>query len=69
MGGIPRRGPSAAVNLTGILLAGVATLYVQRRMYVRRRRAHLDDSARESAGLPIGHSRRGRGPSKGVPSQ
>ncbi len=58
-----------AVNLTGILLAGVATLYVQRRMYVRRRRAHLADSARESAGLPVGHSRRGSGASKEVPSQ
>ncbi len=46
------------VNLTGITLAGVATLYVQRRFYVRRRRAHLDDAARESAGLPLGHSRR-----------
>ena len=48
-----------AVNLTGILIAGVATLYVQRLMYVRRRHAHLGDSARESAGLPIGHSRHG----------
>ncbi len=58
-----------AVNLTGIVLAGVATLYVQRRIYVRRRRAHLDDNARESAGLPIGHSRRDRGRSPQVPSQ
>lgn len=54
------------LNLTGIVLAGVATLYVQRRMYVRRRRAHLDDSARESAGLPVGRSRRD---TKRVPSQ
>ena len=33
-----------AVNLTAITLAGVATLYVQRLLYVRRRRAHLHDS-------------------------
>ena len=47
-----------AVNLTAITLAGVATLYVQRLLYVRRRRAHLHDSAREAAGLPLGHSRK-----------
>ena len=47
------------LNLTAILLAGVATLYVQRLVYVqRRRRAHLHDSAREAAGLPLGRSRR-----------
>jgi uncharacterized hydrophobic protein (TIGR00271 family) len=47
-----------ALNLTAILLAGVATLYVQRLLYVRRRRAHLDDSAREAAGLPLGQTRK-----------
>jgi uncharacterized hydrophobic protein (TIGR00271 family) len=47
-----------AVNLTAILLAGVATLYVQRLIYVRRRRAHLHDTAREAAGLPLGRSRK-----------
>ena len=47
-----------ALNLTAILLAGVATLYVQRLLYVRRRRAHLHDSAREAAGLPLGRSRK-----------
>jgi uncharacterized hydrophobic protein (TIGR00271 family) len=47
-----------AVNLAGIFLAGILTLYVQRRLYVRRRRAHLDDEAREIAGLPLGRSRR-----------
>ena len=56
-----------AVNLSAILLAGVATLFVQRTLYVRRRRAHLQDGAREAAGLPLGRSRRGdatyRGPS------
>ena len=48
-----------AINLTAIVLAGVLTLFVQRRLYVRRRRAHLQDSSRAKAGLPIGHSRRG----------
>ena len=47
-----------AVNLFGIFLAGIGTLYIQRRLYVRRRRAHLHFEAREEAGLPVGHSRR-----------
>jgi uncharacterized hydrophobic protein (TIGR00271 family) len=47
-----------AVNLAAILLAGVATLSVQRRLYMRRRRAHLHHEARKVAGLPLGHSRR-----------
>jgi uncharacterized hydrophobic protein (TIGR00271 family) len=46
-----------AVNLSAILVAGVATLYVQRLLYMRRRRAHLHDGAREAAGLPLGRSR------------
>jgi uncharacterized hydrophobic protein (TIGR00271 family) len=50
-----------AVNLTGILLSGIVTLYFQRRFYVRRRRKHLDDEAREHAGLPLGRSRRSPG--------
>jgi uncharacterized hydrophobic protein (TIGR00271 family) len=41
-----------AVNLTAIVLAGIATLFVQRRLYERRRRRHLDDGARAAAGLP-----------------
>jgi uncharacterized hydrophobic protein (TIGR00271 family) len=41
-----------SINLTCILLAGIATLYVQRRLYVRRRREHLKDPVREVAGLP-----------------
>ncbi len=49
-----------ALNLSAIVLAGIATLYVQRLFYVRRRRAHLDDEARAVAGLPKGRSRRGR---------
>jgi uncharacterized hydrophobic protein (TIGR00271 family) len=47
-----------AVNLSAICLAGVATLFVQRKLYQRRRREHLHDEAREAAGLPLGKSRR-----------
>jgi len=47
-----------SLNLTAILIAGTATLLLQRRLYVRRRRAHLHDEARGAAGLPIGRSRR-----------
>jgi uncharacterized membrane protein len=47
-----------AVNLSMIVVAGVATLYVQRRLYIRRRRRHLHHEAREIAGLPLGRSRR-----------
>ena len=49
-----------SLNLAAICLAGVGTLYVQRLLYVRRRRAHLNDEAREVAGLPMGHSRHPR---------
>jgi uncharacterized hydrophobic protein (TIGR00271 family) len=41
-----------AVNLTAIVLAGVTTLYVQRRLYRRRRQRHLGDGTRAIAGLP-----------------
>jgi uncharacterized hydrophobic protein (TIGR00271 family) len=47
-----------ALNLAALFLASIATLYLQRRLYVRRRRAHLHDQARELAGLPLGRSRR-----------
>jgi uncharacterized hydrophobic protein (TIGR00271 family) len=46
-----------SLNLAAIFLAGVGTLYVQRKLYQRRRRRHLHDEAREAAGLPIGRSR------------
>jgi uncharacterized hydrophobic protein (TIGR00271 family) len=46
------------VNLTAILLAGVCTLFIQRSVYMRRRRAHLHHEARVAAGLPVGQSRR-----------
>jgi hypothetical protein len=41
------------INLLAIVLAGVLTLFVQRRYYLRRRREHLKDPVRASAGLPI----------------
>jgi len=46
------------LNLTSIMAAGLVTLLLQRRIYMRRRRAHLSDGARTPAGLPIGRSRR-----------
>jgi uncharacterized hydrophobic protein (TIGR00271 family) len=46
------------LNLTAIVLAGVGTLFIERLIYVKRRRAHLQDAAREHAGLPVGRSRR-----------
>jgi uncharacterized hydrophobic protein (TIGR00271 family) len=48
-----------AVNLAGIVAAGVLTLFVQRRYYVARRRKHLMDPVRTEAGLPLGRSMRG----------
>jgi uncharacterized hydrophobic protein (TIGR00271 family) len=47
-----------SLNLCVITLAGIGTLFIQRRLYIRRRRAHLHDEARAAAGLPIGRSRR-----------
>ena len=47
-----------ALNLTVIFLAAVGTLFIQRRLYLRRRAAHLHDASREAAGLPLGRSRR-----------
>jgi uncharacterized hydrophobic protein (TIGR00271 family) len=42
------------VNLTGIVLAGVLTLWLQRGIFERRRRRHLDDHSRVAAGLSDG---------------
>ncbi len=47
-----------AINLISIVLAGVLTLFVQRRYYVARRRKHLRDPSRAAAGLPVGRSAR-----------
>jgi len=46
------------INLASIMIAGLITLLLQRRIYMRRRLAHLSDGARRTAGLPIGRSRR-----------
>ena len=48
------------VNLTAILLAGVGTLYIERLLFERRRRDHLDDGARAAAGLPAESERPGQ---------
>jgi uncharacterized hydrophobic protein (TIGR00271 family) len=48
-----------AVNLGSIVVAGVATLFVQRQHYLSRRRRHLRDPIRGEVGLPMGRSRRG----------
>jgi uncharacterized hydrophobic protein (TIGR00271 family) len=47
-----------SINLGGMILSGITTLWVQRRFYQARRRKHLFDVAREEAGLPLGRSRR-----------
>jgi uncharacterized hydrophobic protein (TIGR00271 family) len=57
-----------SLNLSAIFLAGIGTLYVQRRLYVRRRRKHLFDETREVAGLPVGRSRRATVASSGGPT-
>jgi len=49
-----------AINLTSIVLAGVLTLFVQRRYYVARRVKHLSDPNRAAAGLPVGRSTKRR---------
>jgi uncharacterized hydrophobic protein (TIGR00271 family) len=48
-----------SLNLAAIVLAGVTTLFIQRRLYIRRRRRHLaDKDVRDAAGLPVGRSSR-----------
>jgi uncharacterized hydrophobic protein (TIGR00271 family) len=46
------------VNLCCIFISGFLTLFIQRRVYMRRRREHLSNSARRRAGLPLGASLR-----------
>ncbi len=48
------------LNLTSICVAGLITLTIQRRLYMRRRRDHLSDGSRRDAGLPMGSSRRAK---------
>jgi uncharacterized hydrophobic protein (TIGR00271 family) len=47
-----------ALNLVVIFLAGVATLFIQRRLYISRRKRHLGAHYREAAGLPLDHRRK-----------
>ena len=47
-----------AINIAGILAAGVLTLWIQRLLYRGRRRKHLRDNSRAAAGLPVGVSAR-----------
>jgi uncharacterized hydrophobic protein (TIGR00271 family) len=49
-----------AINLTSIVMAGMLTLFIQRRYYVARRVRHLKDPRRAAAGLPVGRSLRRR---------
>ncbi len=51
-----------ALNVTGILAAGIITLWIQRLLYRARRRQHLRDEVRASAGLPVGASVRSPAP-------
>ncbi len=46
-----------SINLTGIVAAGILTLYVERRLFERRRLRHLAGDARAAAGLPAGPQR------------
>jgi uncharacterized hydrophobic protein (TIGR00271 family) len=48
-----------SLNLSAIVIAGVATLYVERVLFERRRRRHLADGTRAAAGLPIAPQRDG----------
>jgi uncharacterized hydrophobic protein (TIGR00271 family) len=42
-----------SLNLVGIVAAGIATLYIERRLFERRRRRHVEDgTTRAAAGLP-----------------
>lgn len=45
-----------AINLGAIVIAGVATLLLQNRVYERRRRKHRSDDSRAAGGLPTGRS-------------
>ena len=42
-----------ALNLTVIVAAGVAVLFIQRRLYLRRKRRHRREEGPRAAGLPV----------------
>jgi uncharacterized hydrophobic protein (TIGR00271 family) len=54
-----------SLNLCGIVLAGVSTLYLERLLFERRRRRHLGDESRTVAGLPAEDGGRARPPAPG----
>jgi hypothetical protein len=41
-----------------IVLAGVLTLFLQRRVYISRRKKHMRADYRKAAGLPLSHTPR-----------
>jgi uncharacterized hydrophobic protein (TIGR00271 family) len=45
-----------SLNLIGIVFAGITTLYIERRLFERRRQRHLEDGTRAAAGLPAERS-------------
>ena len=47
-----------SINLVGIVVAGVLTLRLERRLYERRRSRHRGDDSRVAAGLPGTRARR-----------
>jgi hypothetical protein len=40
-----------ALNLTLIVLSGITVLFIQRRLYIRRKAKHHSDAGRKAAGL------------------
>ena len=63
---------AARVNLAAIVLAGIVTLFIQRKLYMRRRRAHLHDEAREArrpAGGPQPHQKTSKEESRRCPNR
>jgi uncharacterized hydrophobic protein (TIGR00271 family) len=58
------------LNLLAIVLAGICTLYVERKLFERRRLRHLGDGTRAAAGLPderASSSRRAPGTDRAQP--
>ena len=54
-----------AINVAGILTAGILTLWIQRVLYRSRRRKHLnEEDPRRAAGLPVGVSARSPAPTR-----
>ena len=56
------------LNLVALFLAGIATLYLQRRLYVARRKRHHRDPARRIAGLERGRRAGAEGGDEGAPA-